>query len=75
MIGELNIGGVFIPPLLPLAIVAFALTLALRWLLRRLHLYRLVWHAGLFDTSLFLVVLWLLALGSIQLGLPGSVET
>ena len=71
MIGEFQIDGVFIPWLLLLAIAALAPTLLLRVILRRLHLYRWIWHAGLFDTALFVVMLWLLAFataGSISHG-------
>ncbi|HEY6642634.1 DUF1656 domain-containing protein [Povalibacter sp.] len=72
MIGESSIAGVFFPPLLMLAIGAFLVTLGLRWLLRRLHLYRFVWHAGLFDTALFVVVLWLMSAATTQVGFSGS---
>jgi hypothetical protein len=64
MIGETDIGGVFIPRLLLVAVLAFACLLVLRVFLRRLRLYRFVWHAGLFDTALFVVLLWLLALAT-----------
>jgi hypothetical protein len=62
MIGETEIHGVFIPTLLVLGVGAFFVTLALRSILRRLHFYRFVWHAGLFDTALYVVTLWALAL-------------
>ena len=58
MIGELNIGGVFVPSLLAAALIAFSLTSVVRVILRRLQLYRFVWHAGLFDVALFVVLLW-----------------
>ena len=58
MIGELNIDGVFVPSLLIAALIAFCLTSAVRLTLSRLHLYRFVWHAGLFDVALFVVLLW-----------------
>lgn len=61
MIGELDIDGVFVPALLVAALGAFCLTSAARWGLRRLHLYRFVWHAGLFDVALFVVLLWVTA--------------
>lgn len=61
MIGETELHGVFIPNLLILAAAAFLVNLALRAILQRLHFYRFVWHAGLFDTALYLVVLWALA--------------
>jgi hypothetical protein len=62
MIGEIDIDGVFIPTLLILGVVAFVVTLAIRVALRRVHFYRLVWHAGLFDTALYVVILWVAAL-------------
>ena len=61
MIGELNFDGVFVPSLLVAAVIAFSLTTILRFGLRRLHLYRFVWHAGLFDVALFVVLLWVTA--------------
>jgi uncharacterized membrane protein YvlD (DUF360 family) len=61
MIGEWEIGGVFVPQLLIVAIVAFVVTLVTRRVFRRLRLYRFVWHAGLFDTALFIIFLWLTA--------------
>jgi hypothetical protein len=62
MIGELSIGGVFVPRLLLLAVVAFVLSVCLRRILRVVHFYQLVWHAGLFDIALYVVLLWLLAM-------------
>lgn len=64
MIGELNLGGVFVPSLLVAAVMAFCLTSIVRLTLRRLHLYRFVWHAGLFDVALFVVLLWVTAAAS-----------
>jgi hypothetical protein len=64
MIGETNLFGVFLPTLLIVAVLAFALTLLLKWALRRLNFYRLVWHAGLFDTGLFVVTWWLVAMST-----------
>jgi protein AaeX len=68
MIGEIDIHGVFIPTLLVLGMGAFFLTLILRVILRRLHFYRFVWHAGLFDTALYVVILW----GAALVTLPAS---
>jgi Protein of unknown function (DUF1656) len=64
MIGEHDIGGVFVPSLLIAAVIAFCSTSAVRWSLRRLHFYRFVWHAGLFDVALFVVLLWGTAVAS-----------
>jgi hypothetical protein len=33
-------------------------------ILQRLQFYRFVWHAGLFDTALYVVILWVAALVS-----------
>ena len=64
MIGELQIDGVLVPALLVLAIEAYLVLFVLRAILRWLHFYRFVWHAGLFDTALYVVILWLTALVS-----------
>ena len=65
MIGEWAIDGVFIPRVLIVFLFAFAASLVLRRILRSLHLYRFIWHAGLFDTAVFVALSWLIARGSI----------
>lgn len=57
MFGDFNIFGVFVPRILILALVAYVLNLVLRRVLARLGVYRLVWHPGLFDLALFVLVL------------------
>jgi hypothetical protein len=57
MSGEFDIGGVFAPSLLIWGLVALTLSLPLRWLLARVGAYRLVWHRGLFDIAL-VILLW-----------------
>jgi len=71
MIGEIQVDGVLIPALLALAVEAYLVLFVLRAILRRLHFYRLVWHAGLFDTALYVVILWLTALVSTPVILQG----
>jgi Protein of unknown function (DUF1656) len=71
MSGEIAIHGVFIPTLLVLGIGAFFITLVLRVILRRLHFYRFVWHAGLFDTALYVVILWVAALVTLHANSSG----
>lgn len=61
MIGEWAIDGVFIPRVLVVFLFAFAASLLLRRILRSLHLYRFIWHAGLFDTAVFVVLAGLIA--------------
>ena len=57
MIGEIDVYGVFIPPLLLWVGAALPLTAVLRRLLRMAGFYRLVWHRPLFDFALLVIVL------------------
>jgi uncharacterized membrane protein YvlD (DUF360 family) len=61
MDGEISIGGVFVPSLLVVAIMAYIATIGIKRLLRMLDLYRFVWHAGLFDMALYVLLLWAVA--------------
>ena len=61
MIGESVIDGIFIPNVLVVLLLAFAASLLLRRVLRLFNLYRFVWHAGLFDTAVFIGLAWLIA--------------
>jgi hypothetical protein len=61
MIGEVSIHGLYVPPLLLLALAALVLCRVLRLALARTGFYRLVWHPALFDVSLFVIVLGALA--------------
>jgi len=54
---ELNIAGVYIHPLLAAAIFAFIAARVLEWTLQKIGAYRWVWHRGLFDIALT-VILW-----------------
>lgn len=57
MIGEVEMGGVFIPVAIVSGIIGFSASLILRRILRVAHAYTFVWHAGLFDVATF-VLLW-----------------
>jgi len=57
MIGELDIDGIFLSPVLVSAVIALFTSIAVRRLLAAVGIYRIVWHPALFDTALF-VVLW-----------------
>jgi len=57
MIGEIDLYGVFVPPLLLWVGAALPLTAGLRRLLRWSGFYRLVWHRPLFDLALLVIVL------------------
>ena len=56
MIGEIDIAGIFISPLLFCMIVGFAIRLLLSRLLEAAGFYRAVWQRPLFDTALFLIL-------------------
>jgi hypothetical protein len=55
--GEYEIGGVFIPVALASGVIGFVASLILRRVLRAIHAYTFIWHAGLFDVAMF-VALW-----------------
>ncbi|MFF7706580.1 DUF1656 domain-containing protein [Pseudomonas sp. NPDC007930] len=57
MIGELDIGGIFLPTLLGIMALAYGLFLVVHALLNRVHFYRLVWHRALFNVALYTVLL------------------
>ena len=54
---EIDILGVYVAPIVPLMIVAFLVTLALRWVALALGLFRWIWHPALFELSVYLIVL------------------
>lgn len=57
MIGEINIAGVFISPLLLCMVAAFFGRLIVSKLLEALGLYRHIVQRSLFDTSLFFILI------------------
>jgi hypothetical protein len=61
VIGEVEASGVFIPVALIAGVLAFVATLILRRILRAINAYAFVWHAGLFDVAMFVVLWWLVA--------------
>lgn len=60
MIGEVAIGGVLVPPLLLLAILALAATMLLTRLLALVGFYRVVAWRPLVDVALYFLVLGLI---------------
>lgn len=61
MIGEVSLYGIYVPPLLLLALLALVVSRLLNRVLARTGFYRHVWHPALFDFSLFIIVLGSLA--------------
>jgi hypothetical protein len=68
VIGEVEASGVFIPVALAAGVLAFIATLISRRILRTINAYVFVWHAGLFDVAMFVVLWWLVAyaVGSVK---------
>ena len=58
MIGEVSIGGDYLPALLFLGLVALAITSALIRLLSIVGVYRLVAARPWVDLSIFIIILW-----------------
>ena len=56
MIGEINVYGVLLPPLLAWVALALLLSAGLRMGLTRLGFYRFVWHRPLFDLALLVIL-------------------
>ena len=56
MPAEIDIYGVYVPGLLMLMVVAFAVSVAVRRVLSWTGAYALVWHRGLFDVALYVLL-------------------
>lgn len=54
---EINLFGVLLSPFVPLMVIAFAITLVLRWAAVELGWVRAIWHPALFEFSVFIIVL------------------
>ncbi|MBV9843170.1 MAG: DUF1656 domain-containing protein [Sphingomonadaceae bacterium] len=70
MIGEISIGGVYMPSLLLLGVVALLLTGIAARLLNLIGAYRLVFYRPLADVALFVLILGALVWCSAPHGSP-----
>ena len=59
---EINIFGVYVAPLAVMAVVAWLVTAVLRLGANRLGLLRHVWHAPLFLSAIYVIVLYSIVL-------------
>ncbi|AGS40281.1 MAG: hypothetical protein ACJA2Y_001163 [Cycloclasticus pugetii] len=57
MIGEIDIAGIFISPLLLCLLSAFIGRVMISTLFEKANIYKVVWHRPLFDMSLFFILL------------------
>lgn len=62
MIKEIDLFGVFLPPLLAYAAFAYAIWFVVRRILGFAGLYGVVWHPALFGTALYVLILSALVL-------------
>jgi hypothetical protein len=62
--GEVDAFGVFMPIALVTGVSAFIAVFVLRRLLRTVNAYAFVWHAGLFDVAMFVVLWWLFSVAA-----------
>ncbi|MCY1217458.1 hypothetical protein D9M72_293720 [compost metagenome] len=69
MLSEIDLYGVFVPGVLVLMVLAFAVTTAIRMTLAALGCYRHIWHRSLFNLSLYVIVLG--AVAAVFVALPG----
>lgn len=58
MIEEVHLLGVYMPAALLWAVLAAVLVYLLRVPIQRLPVYRLVWHPGLLELALFVLLWW-----------------
>lgn len=68
MIGTTDLFGMYLPWLMPVAVVTLLLLWLVRHLLGALGAYRWIWHPALFDMALYVLMLY--GLSSITALLP-----
>jgi len=54
---EINLFGVYVAPISVMMVVAWIVTIGLRWSAARFGLLRYVWHPALFVLSVYMIVL------------------
>lgn len=69
MLSEIDLYGVFVPGVLVLMVLAFAVATAIRMALASLGCYRHIWHRSLFNLSLNVIVLG--AVAAVFAAVPG----
>ena len=61
MTGAVDVLGLYLPWLMPLAFVALLLLWGVRRVLALCGAYRWIWHPALFDMALYVLLLWALS--------------
>jgi hypothetical protein len=62
MLSEVDVGGIYVAPIVVYAVAAIPLFLILRWVLGHLGVLRNMWHPALFELVLYVTLLSLLIL-------------
>jgi hypothetical protein len=70
MTGEISLGGVYLPTVLVLAMIAMALTWILNRLLKTVGAYRLIAFRPLAELALFVLIFGLVSLLTSRTGMP-----
>lgn len=66
MIREVSIDGIFFAAIVQQIAITVAICYALVTLLHRFDGYRFIWHPALFNTALFVIILGIVALVTLQ---------
>ncbi|MDH0863414.1 DUF1656 domain-containing protein [Mitsuaria sp. GD03876] len=61
MTGAVDFFGLYLPWLMPLALLALLALSVVRRLLAWVGAYRWIWHPALFDVATYLLLLWVLS--------------
>jgi uncharacterized membrane protein (DUF106 family) len=62
MLSEVDVGGVYVAPIVVYAVATIPLFLILRWVLGHLGVLRNIWHPALFELAVYVTLLSLLIL-------------
>jgi hypothetical protein len=62
MLSEVDVGGLYVAPIVVYAVAAIPLFLILRWVLGHLGVLRGIWHPALFELAVYVTLLSLLIL-------------
>jgi hypothetical protein len=62
MLSEVDVGGIYVAPIVVYAVVTIPLFLICRWVLGHLGVLRSVWHSALFELAVYVTLLSLLIL-------------
>jgi hypothetical protein len=62
MLSEVNVGGIYMAPIVVYVVATIPLFVICRWVLGRLGILRNIWHPALFDLAVYVTLLSLLIL-------------